>query len=239
MIPTSIPAALIFALTLATGNAAPRSVKCRVVAFAKSPGLPAELFSPAKSEGEFTKTLPSLSVETVPVELSVSENGAIPFSATADAAGPVIASAMIPPGVKSSYLFLLPDPAPEDAVLFQVVAIEDSPQSTPPGGAMVHNAFTAEARVTVGKEIYPLPAGQSVGIPTPAEKDESNMATLKIEIKSGDQWTIVKDGLTRFSLRDSYLIFTYSGTQPGQAQVKIYQKSVTIPAVIEKKGKRK
>jgi len=239
MIRSFIPTSLVLALTLATGIAGPRSVNCRVVAFAKGPDIPAELFSPAKSKGEFTKAIPSLSVETLPVELGVSKNGEIPFTAVADPSGPIIGTAKIPPGVKNAYLFLLPDAVPDDAVLFQVVAIEDAPETTPPGGVMVHNATPSEARVTLGKQIYPLLAGKSVGIANLQEKDEYNMAPLKIEFKTGDQWTTVKDGLTRFSPRDSYLIFTYSGAAADQILVKIYQKSVAIPTDTEKKGKKR
>jgi len=235
MIQSSILA--VIAITLATATAAPRIVNCRVIAFSKSPDMPAELFSLAKSKGEFAKTIPSLSVETLPAELAVSEEGEIPFTAAADPVGPVIATAKIPPGVKNAYLFLLPDHTPDDAVRFQIVTIEDSPENTPPGGAMIHNASPVEARVTVGREIYPLPPGKSLGIPNPTEKDEFNMAALKIESETGGQWTTIKDGLTRFSMRDSYLIFTFSGTRPGQTLVKIYQKSLALPAAMEKQGK--
>ncbi|MEO8615976.1 MAG: hypothetical protein ABI600_12610, partial [Luteolibacter sp.] len=225
----------VLAATLATASAAPRAVSCRVISFGKNPEIPAELFCPAKVAGEFNKAVPSLSVESFPVEIFVPENGEIRFTAAANAASPVIATAIIPPGAEKAYLFLLADPTPGDAKLFQIVAIEDSPQATPPGGAMIHNATLQEARVTLAKDIHPLSPGKSVSLTNPTGKDEYNMAPLKIEIQANGRWTSVKDGLTRFSPRDLYLIFTYPGPQPDKALVKIYQKSVTISTAGKKK----
>lgn len=218
----------ILAATLATGSAASRTVACRVVLFAKNPAMPVELFSAGKSGKKISKTIPSLSVEARPVELSVLDSGDIEFKADDQADSPVVAVASIPPAVKNVFLFLMEDDNPEDDILFKTVILEDSPENTRSGGAIIHNATPGEGRVLLGKETTPLTAGETVRLPTPSDRDEYNMVPLKVEIMNGDQWTAIKEGFTRFSSRDLYLIFAYPGTKPGETRIKIYRKSVAI-----------
>ncbi len=220
---------LVVIATLASATASMRTVACRVVMFSKNRENPAVLYAWANGSNSPAKVKPSLSVEAFPAEVAVPENGEIHFRADEKRASPVVAVAKIPPAVKGVFLFLMADDNPDDEILFQTVAIEDAPQGSQSGGIVVHNTSAHEGQVTLGSGVHSLPPGETLRVPTPADRDEYHMAPLKVELMKDGKWVALKEGMTRFSSRDLYLIFTYPGARPGETLIKTYQKSIAIP----------
>lgn len=227
MFRTIILISLTLAANLPGQGASPRIVKCRLVAFEKAAGSPTELYSRSLVKGELIKNQVSLSIDAVPVEYPVAENGKLVFLAAEDTESPVVATATLPKNASRFILLLIPSSTGGKSG-YRIIPIEESAKNTPVGGAYICNISSTNARVTMGEFKYELLPGKSVSIAQPKKRDEYNMAPLSIQLSGNGKWVSVKDSTTRFSKRDRYFMFTYVKPKLNRPMVKIYQQSVAI-----------
>lgn len=180
-----------------------RTVNCRLMWFDSAP--PPQLIQLAAHGAEVAIELRNRALGD-PVEC-LAEGESMNFVDAAKREPAAIAR--IPAGVRDALLVIIPGNAAADALPYQVMVVDGSPQSFPDGGAFVANLYRGDIRVRVGKERKRIEAGGSQAFALPDERDAFNMAPVSTEFRQTDTWRRVSESRLRFVPGLRYLILTY------------------------------
>ena len=219
----------LFLLTIACARAqAP--VSCRLLGF---PGVQPPPMSIIGADGALIPCEVPGGALSPPVQCR-SEQGVIRFyqaedaGAKANPAAPprVLANAKVPG--KANALILVFFPTGKNAPLpWQIVALEDTPQGFPDGGAVVANFHQSELRFLIGEHRVQLNPGLTKPVARPEKRDDFNMAPVIFEFNHEGQWRSASESMLRFIPGLRYLIIGYQ--DPESKRPRLFTCADTAP----------
>ncbi len=206
-----------------------RPVSCRFLSFEGSGGLQTVL---TRTTGGNEVTCPlHTSSPSPPIECLATANR-ITFLSPDDRQP--LGVATIPSGAKSVILLFIQiakNPAAADEKTWQIIAIEDTPDKFPNGGAYIGNFYNRDIRFIVGEHKGMLRPATFHGYERPGQRDDFNMAPVVFEFLQGETWRTASESMLRFTPGMRYLIFAYVDPVSNRPRIKTFQDTApSIPA---------
>lgn len=197
------------------------SVQIRVLCFERDPtGInKLSVINPDKSKIDLKFPESSFSPKTkVPVV-----EGKVGFYNPANLAGPPIAIASIPAGMKSGIVLFFPAEGGKDNLAYRTFVIDASMGKIPQDGALVMNLFDKEVRVVIGEHRLILLPGKNAPVVRPKDRNDYNMTPVIFLAEVNGEWKTASETLVRFPEKLQQLFVSYLDAQSKRLSFRAYQ----------------
>lgn len=149
--------------------------------------------------------------------------GKIGFYNPANLAGPPIAVATIPSGMKNGIVLFFPAEAGKDNMVYRTSVMDASMEGIPQDGALVMNLFNKEVRVVVGEHRLILKPGKSAPVVRPKDRNDYNMSPVVFLAEVNGEWKTASETLVRFPEKLQQLFVSYPDSQNKRLSFRAYQ----------------
>ena len=194
-----------------------RPVECRFLSFGSNGGA-TSVIALSDQGAEITCPLPTTQLSKKIV--CHAKGNTIPFLS---ADKKPLASATIPPDVRSAIVVFVSTSKPSEAPAWKIFVIDDASKNFPDGGAYVANFCSDDIRFVIGEHKGTLRTAGSHGYAMPKERDDFNMSPVIFEVRTGNKWRIANESSLRFLPGMRYLMFAYVDPVSGRPRLNTYQ----------------
>ena len=149
--------------------------------------------------------------------------GKVGFYNPANLAGPPIAIASIPAGMKSGIVMFFPVDGGKDNLAYRTSVVDASIEGIPQDGALIINLFDKEVRVVIGEHRLILKPRKSAAVARPKDRNDYNMAPVVFLAEVNGEWKTASETLVRFPEKLQQLFVSYPDAQSKRLSFRAYQ----------------
>lgn len=194
-------------------------ISCRLLNFQRDGGGLDKLYVVDPASGEQIECKVRRDKLSEPVRLPLA-NGSLVFRLSPGDAEPA-STAVVPKAIRKALVLFLP--TADEKQKFRTVVLDGSEKSFPESGCLVLNLYSENVRFILGENKILLPAGKTVTLGRPEERDNFNMAGVIFQFNAKGEWRSAYESKSRFPKGQRHLYISYVDPKTRRPKVRAYR----------------